>query len=145
MYTDEAKYIGYLNVNEIVPPEPPKAATERQPPRKVQFMFYHDSNIQALVLLIDQQLLLLSNNYRYEAAFDFVVLDTFDKSVAYEQQLPILLLEQSALGNLILCTTRQGHVIRNRMKSRKSRGPRLTNGSIIEKLHDSQRTLHFYS
>ena len=110
--------------------------------KKIDFLFYHISNIQALIILINHSLLLLCNNYRFEEAFDFVVIDAFYKGVPYEINLPILLLEQSSLGNIILCNTRQPYLIRNKVKSSKKRVKTSEDDTIIRMLHDSHSNIY---
>ncbi|MDR3547240.1 MAG: hypothetical protein P4M11_03000 [Candidatus Pacebacteria bacterium] len=131
MYSEEAKYLGYINLQEV------HGAGQSQYPldaklKKVDFMFYHNTNIQALIILFNRQLLLLCNNFRYETALDFEIIDCLRKPVEYELDLPIIMLEQSSTGSVVLCTSSQGHLARKYVgEPGRKRQPL----SVIRRLH----------
>ena len=133
MYNSEAKYFGYINLAEVHGMAVSKYGFEAKL-KKVDFLFYHNTNIQAFIILFNHQLLLLCNNFRYETALDFIIIDAFHRPVEYELDLPIVTLQQSSSGSVVLCTTRQGHLIRKFVGEKP--GPNKgAPDTIVSKLH----------
>ena len=108
MYMDNGNYLGFIDVMEIH-----GSLKERLDLniKKIDMLFYQDPNIQALVLLLNQRMVLLCNNYRYESMLRFVFVDVFDKPVPYCLDSPIMSFEQSSSDSIILCTKQKAYLI----------------------------------
>ncbi len=136
MYNNEAKYLGYVNLEEIHSAGVSLYGLETNL-KKLDFQFYHNGNIQALAVLFNRRLLLLCNSFRYETALDFVVVDCFRRPVEYEVELPIVLFGQSSSGSVVLCTSRQRLLLRKWLDDPTSAAKDSPPTTIVGKLHSA--------
>jgi len=144
IYNSDAKYMGFINFPEI------HSALQVQygldvKLKKVDFIFYHNTNIQALVVLFNKKMVLLCNNFQYEVAFDFIPVEVFSKPVPYEIDLPIIELEQTSQDAIILSTTNKSFLIRKEavkrvIKDRKNEY--LTIKSLLHSAHEMYAIYH---
>ena len=89
-------------------------------------------------MFLNNEVYILCNNFRYENDLNWYVVDSMHKKVPFERDQKIVLFEQSANGNLILCNSRRRHLIKNRVGTDNGLGRRLSNKiSIMEKLHEA--------
>lgn len=111
MYSDNGSYLGFLNIMEIHANLRDSLDAEI---KKIDMLFYRDANIQTLIILLNQRMVLLCNNYRYETVLGFVVVDVLDKPVPYCLDSSIVGLEQSSSDSIILCTSMKVHLVQKR-------------------------------
>lgn len=131
MYTDAGKFMGFLNLHEVNKKLSGKAESKIT---NADLLFYHNVNIQAIVLLLNQKMILLSNKYRYEPSLDLTLVDVLAKPVPYCLEYPIIGFEQTSSDSIILCTRQKGYLVHKKAIREVSQG-RKKYISLKVKLH----------
>ena len=105
VYADTGKYIGFINLLEV------NNTFNKGTILKADLLFYHNANIQGMILLLNNKMVLLNNKHMYESDLDLMVVSVLARSVNYCLDLPIIKLEQTSNDSIILCTSRKGYLV----------------------------------
>jgi len=141
-YNETGKYLGFINLLEIHSILRQSHTLEAKI-KRIDFLFYHETNIQALIVLFNKKMAVLCNNYCYEPNLEFTVIHVLEKPVPYGIEAPIIKFEQSSTDSIILCTTQMRYLI-PKEAIRIQMGRKKVYMTIKEKLHKAHEIQPLY-